>query len=314
MNSNNYFMAAALRRFDYASYCRARGLHPCSYPLPGGTLLSILKFTYDNAFAAPYFAFILDAVYIAARAKYAIARLVVARLRRKMPEHTTADFSLEPLAQAPAHHLIHLYADRKKYTFRISDLLSVIHTALTHSMDFISSPLPIKNPYTGVALRPETLYIVYAWVHESRFFMPHLFENFIKAKQSMRHFTVQNECALREVILSSHIKNMPPKMVHHEVRQLFEEVRIFDTKIGGYRPIIPKHDLLPASCLAHFKPWLYAYFVNLYSFNPYLRQTAQKNLIKAMLVFVAENPTFGSVVKGSVCSQIKKPVRPVPLV
>jgi hypothetical protein len=71
--------------------------------------------------------------------------------------------------------------------------------------------------------------------------------------------------------------------------------------------------LLPASCLAQFKPWLYAYFAHIYSFNPYLRQTAQKNLIKAMLVFVAENPAFGSVVKGSVCSQIKKPVRPIPL-
>ena len=130
----------------------------------------------------------------------------------------------------------------------------------------------------------------------------------------MRHFTLQNECTLRDIILTAHIKNLTPKMVHREVRQLFEEVRIFDTKIGTYRPIIPKHDLLPASSLFQFKPWLYAYFSHMYSFNPYLRSIAQKNLIKTMLVFVAENPAFGSTDKGLVCSKITNPVRPIPLI
>lgn len=314
MHSANFFMTASLRRFDYAHYCRARGLHPCAYTLLGGSLLGILSFAHNNIFIAPYFEFILSAVYIAARAKYAIARLVVGRLRRKMPVHTTLDLSLEPLAGARPDHLVHLYADRKKYTFRINDLLSLIHTALTHDMDFISAPLPIKNPYTGVVFRPETIYIVYARVRESRFPMPHLFENFVKVHQSVRVFGLQNECTLRDLILKSNVKNFTPKMVQREVRQLFQEVRIYEPKTGVYRPVVPKHDLIPITALEQFKPWLYAYYTHMYSFNPYLRSVAQKNLIRAMLVFLAENPRFGTVVKGVVNSEVLNPVRPIPLV
>ena len=313
MNSTNFFMNAALRRFDYERYCRERSLHPAACPILGDSLVKILALAHKNIFAAPYFHFILSALYIAARAKYAIARLVVGRLRRRLPVHTALDLSLEPLASAPPEHKVHIYADRKKYSFRINDLLSLIHTALTHDMDFISAPLPIKNPYTGIPFRPETLYLVYLRVRESRFAMPHLFENFIKVNQSVRHFGLQNECALREVILKSNVKNFTPKMVQREVRQLFQEMRIFEPKTGGYRPVIAKHELIPVHALDQFKPWLYAYYIHMYSFNPYLRQTAQKSLVKAMIVFLAENPLFGTIQKGLIHTEVLHPVRPIPL-
>lgn len=313
MNSTNVFMSAALRRFDYGLYCSARGLHPSAYPILGDTLVKIMALAHNNVFCAPYSEFINSAIYIAARAKYAIARLIVGRLRRRLPVHTSLDLSLEPLASAPPDHLVHIYADRKKYSFRINDLLSLIHTALTHDTDFISAPLPIKNPYTGITFRPETINIIYLRVRESRFAMPHLFENFIKVNQSVRHFGLQNECALREVILKSNVKNFTPNMVQREVRHLFEEVRIYEPKTGGYRPALPKHDLIPAHALEQFKPWLYAHYTHMYSFNPYLRQTAQKSLLKAMLVFLAENPKFGTVQKGIINTVVKHPVRPIPI-
>jgi hypothetical protein len=311
MEFGNPFMTAAARKLSYPDYCKARDLHPCVYVVPGKSLSEIVN--YARGMFVPAFApYILMVLHRAWRIKTLIRRLVVPHLRRKMPAHTMLDLMMEPLASASPAHLLHIYADRKKYTFRIPEMLSIIDNALTHSTDFVSAPLAVKNPYTGVALSSETLYSIFVRVHESLFFMPPLFHSYVKTNFSLRRFTLLNECVLRDIIVKSTIKNLSPKHVHSEVRYMFEEISVFDTSTGMHRNIMPNPELLPARALDQFSQWLYAYYTHTYSFNPYMRNAATKSLVKAMVKFVHENPKFGRVVKGVVCTELTARIHPIP--
>jgi hypothetical protein len=306
MEASDPFLKAALRTVSYADYCFARGLHPCFYSLPS-TLSGVIQFS-RNIFIKPYSAYILEVLRVASRARFALRRAVVRHLRRKMVAHTTQDLSLSPLSAAPKAHLFSLYADHKKYTFRISDLLSIIHAALTHSMELVSVAVAPSNPYTGVAFRPETLYLIFAAVHESLFFMPPLFHSFVKTNFCLKTFTLRNECALRETIINSMVKNFTPNAAHREIRYMLEEIRVCE----GYktpRTLIPNASMLPAHSLDQFKPWLYAYYTHVYSFNPYMRQAAYKNLVKSMLDFSAKNKKFGMIQNSIVCTEVTHPVQ-----
>ena len=307
MESADPFIQAALRTVSYSAYCQERGLHPCVYTLPS-TLTEVVLFS-RNIFIKPYSAYILNVLRVASRARFALRRKVMAHFRRKMTSHTTLDLSLSPLSAAPKKHLLSLYADNKKYMFRISDLLSIIHAALTHSLELVSVAVAPSNPYTGVAFRPETLYLIFVAVHESLFFMPPLFHSYVKTKFSLKQFTLTNECVLRDTIINSMVKNFTPKDTHREIRYMLEEIRVCENYTKNNRSLIPNASMLPVHTLDQFKPWLYAYYTHLYSFNPYLRQAAYKTLIKSMLEFAAKNKNFGVLQNSIVCTEVVQPVQ-----
>jgi hypothetical protein len=306
MEASDPFLKAALRKVSYTDYCLARGLHPCFYTLPS-TLTGVVQFS-RNIFIKPYSAYVFEVLRVASRARFALRRAVMGHFRRKMVAHTTQDLSLSPLSTAPKAHLFSLYADHKKYTFRISDLLSIIHAALTHSMELVSVAVAPSNPYTGVTFRPETLYLIFVAVHESLFFMPPLFHSYVKTNFCLKKFTLKNECALRDTIIKSMVKNFAPKAAHREIRYMLEEIRVCESYSKHNRSLIPNATLLPAHALDQFKPWLYAYYTHLYSFNPYMRQAAYKNLIKSMLEFAAKNKKFGMLQNSLVCTEVLHPV------
>ena len=299
-------MKAALRIMPYSAYCQERGLHPCAYVLPS-TLTQVVLFS-RNIFLKPYTSYILDVLRVASRARFALRRAVMGHFRRKMVAHTTQDLSLSPLSAAPNAHLLCLYADHKKYTFRITDLLSIIHAALTHSMELVSVAVAPSNPYTGVIFRPETLYLIFVAVHESLFFMPPLFHNYVKTNFCLKQFTLKNECVLRDTIINSIVKNFTPKDTHREIRYMLEEIRVCENYTKNNRSLIPNASMLPAHTLGQFKPWLYAYYTHLYSFNPYMRQAAYKTLIQSMLEFAAKNKKFGMLLNSIVCTEVLHPV------
>ena len=71
------------------------------------------------------------------------------------------DLCMNDLALYRTHTLIVIMEDRVKYTFRLSDIMKIIHNALTHHYEMFADPQTIKNPYTNKPISEHNLYNIY---------------------------------------------------------------------------------------------------------------------------------------------------------
>lgn len=77
--------------------------------------------------------------------------------KKRMISCNTLDLSFSPFTTT----CIELVIQSKKYTFQSNELYRLIVSSLLHAHDFIITPLPIKNPYTGIPFSHDCLYLIY---------------------------------------------------------------------------------------------------------------------------------------------------------
>jgi hypothetical protein len=138
--------------------------------------------------------------------------------------------------------------------------------------------------------------------------MPTLFFHFVKVGFDLKIFHLQNEGMLREYAIKNTVDALGPATMHSEIREMIQDVRVYDAVSATYKTILPNVKLLPCSVLKHFKPWLYMYYVHLYSLSPATREQSYKKMIRSMVTFAAENPNFGVIKKGVVRTEINSPL------
>ena len=137
--------------------------------------------------------------------------------------------------------------------------------------------------------------------------MPPLFYSFVKVAFHLPTFLIKNDCTLREFAIKSTVDSLSPYVMHREIRDMLNDIRVFDNVTAVYKTILPNVTLLPANTVKHFKPWLHSYYVYLYSLSPHSRERSYKKLIKSMILFINENPEFGIIKNGVVRATIVSP-------
>jgi hypothetical protein len=229
-------------------------------------------------------------VYVLNAYQKAMQKFVVFRrfihygLRKKRKSVCTEDLSLTPLSSFPKSVLYDLFDRGVKYTFRTSDLLSLIHSSLTRSNEFICDPVPVKNPFTGEVFSKETLYRFYVHVNLSTFAVPILFALYVSCDFDLRPFLLKNEPILRDVVIHSVVTNFTLETKIVEVRVMLENITMYDIVTDHHTPIVNFMRLSPAA-VRSFIPLLHHYFIHLYSLNPYYRQASHSTVVKALLAY-----------------------------
>ena len=290
------FLEDALRKTPYDVFCATHHLHPF-HDLPTLLLKSIKKgASFDkvvmaNEFVPEPLKGYLFGIYVSSQHRVTVLRrAIIAWVRRRRPSQTTFDLSLSPFG--PPRTRMDVFDQGMKYTFKISDLLNIIHSSLTHAIEFICDPVPIKNPYTGLEFGKPTLYSIYAMLRESTYAVPPLFAFFVEVDFDMEKFETQYESVLRDFVIKATIENMTPAKRREEIRQMMAVVGVYNPLSNRHEPIFRLRSVLPDE-LDRFKPWLHLYFVHLYSLNTYYAHVAFRNLIRDMLKYRAANPAFG---------------------
>jgi hypothetical protein len=229
--------------------------------------------------------------YVAAKRQCSVLRqVIVTHARRRRKSQTSMDLSLAPFG--PPSTRMDVFDGGKKYTFKTSDMLNLIQSSLTHSLEFICDPVPIKNPYTGLVFGKPTLYSIYLLLKESRYVMPPLFLLYMEVDFELKLFEVKYESVLRDIVIKSHIDNMSVKRRRDEIRDMMTVVTVYNEMTHRCEPIFRLKSVKPEE-YDQFTKWLHLYFLHLYSLNTYYGHVSFRKLIREMLTFRAQNPMFG---------------------
>jgi hypothetical protein len=281
---------AFLKTADYESYCTSHGINAIdlkSYflgvPHDHKTIDCILA---ENMFIRPEFQAYAVRVCLVAMKKYnhllQFVRLAMRRRKRSVCEN---DLSLYPLSTFRPNALYDAVDRGCKYTFRTSDLISIIHASLTRSHEFICDPVPVKNPYTGQVFQPAVLYRFFLHLNLGSFTVPVLFSLFMSVDFKVESFLLKFEPLIRDIVIKSEVDNMPLQQKDREIRRMLQNTTLYDTVLHLNIPIIDNLQITPALILK-LRPLLHHYFIFRYSLNPYYKQASQSIVLKTILSYV----------------------------
>lgn len=153
-----------------------------------------------------------------------LARII--RFKKVLHYENDTDLCLNDLSDLSDNIKYDLYIQKTNtvYTFRISDLISVIENALTHAPDNIIEPYFPRNPYTNQDFTNAELYNIYFRIKDSTYIMPQLFHNFFLVHFDLKNFATENDSILRDFAVTQHIENISPQGLIEEYYEMRESL------------------------------------------------------------------------------------------
>ena len=211
------------------------------------------------------------------------------KLKKSKPCNIDTDLFMNSLSSLNPSIIIDLYDSSTKtiYKFRLSDLISIINSSLSHAPEFFSDPQHIKNPYTNIPFSKSQLYNIYFTIKYSTYIMPNLFHLYFLSNFDIKLFGKKNEYAIRDYAVKNFIKNACDDQKIYQIHKMIDShSRELEGLViaGGF----PKHKLLEA-----FSRYLKEYLEEAYSLNPAIRYSAKRSLKNKLAKFKKLNPSFG---------------------
>lgn len=181
---------------------------------------------------------------------------------------------------------ITLIEDHKKFTFKISDILHIICTSISHSDNMFVDPIPPKNPYTGIVLSFSSLYNIAIHCIENNIPFPKLFFYYFSSGFYLSTLRIFYEPYLRECAIKSFYQSMSNYDKYEQIKHT----------IHLYYNVIPLeiHDRYPQYLL--LDKLEHTVFISLcseYSLFPTVKVTNHNKLHCIFSKFYNDNPTFG---------------------
>jgi hypothetical protein len=177
-----------------------------------------------------------------------------------------------------------LVQNNMKYMFRIQELMSSIHTSLSHCVHFFPDPIVCKNPHTNIPLKKSDLYNIYFAIRETDYMMPVLFHNYFLSNFHFNQFVRMNQHIINGEYLNTYVENNCFEKIIEYVRDMFET---YDLKCRIHESF-PKDKLFTV-----MKPYLKLYFISNFSNSEITKRRAMRILEKKLHKFVAYNSHFG---------------------
>jgi len=198
--------------------------------------------------------------------------------KKRLTSCNTTDLSFSPFGK----NRIELMLDGKKYTFHSYELQQLIFSSLLHTENYmIANPLPIKNPYTGIAFTKNTLYFLYLHLK-----IHPLFYYYAKVDFDLKKFLLQYEGLLRTHLIEKTILEYNDTKMRTVCINMLQELTIYNFSTGEYEPIVTVDKIKPPM----LKSFLLQYYHSLFSLNPYQREVEYKSLIRKLVLLRDREP------------------------
>ena len=202
---------------------------------------------------------------------------------------TSTDLCMNELSVFKKNQTLELYENNMLYHFRITDIINIIHNALSHSPNFFPEPLKIKNPYTNIPFSKSNLYNIYFAIDKSPFKIPMLYEEFFANQFNLKQFTKYNEHLIREASIKNFCKNALLEQRLYYLYRMMEKYYRITQKIKINKDF-PSRKIVEV--FEHF------HFLKLFLYSEYslivTKKLDNKTLLKKTLKkFVRLNPMFG---------------------
>ena len=202
---------------------------------------------------------------------------------------TSTDLCMNELSVFKKNQTLELYENNMLYHFRITDIINIIHNALSHSPNFFPEPLKIKNPYTNIPFSKNNLYNIYFAIDKSPFKIPVLYEEFFANQFNLKQFTKYNEHLIREASIKNFCKNaLLEQRLYYLYRMMEKNYRI--TQKIKINKDFPSKKIVEV--FEHFN-FLKLFLYSEYSLIVTKKLDNKKLLKKTLKKFIRLNPMFG---------------------
>lgn len=220
-----------------------------------------------------------------------IARLF--KIKHAKPSPSSSDMYLNNFNTLKPSILVNLYDDisRTNYTFRISDIINIINTSLSHSPNFFADPHYIKNPYTNIPFNKAQMYNLYFALKNSSYILPPLFHHFFLTNFTISTFLLKHECYIREEAIHNYLKNISEHSKVYYIKQMLL-YHMLDMPNMHINTNVSDKQLLES-----FSHYIQDYLISLYSLQPEYKIEAYTRIKEGLYEFSINNKNFGRVIK-----------------
>ena len=213
---------------------------------------------------------------------------------KKIPPHNTCDLVLNPfninfndlhsILKHTKQQPFMLIQNGAKYFFSRVDLIRLLNTSLGNTFDFFAKPLVCSNPYNKIVFEYHDLYNIYLYIKEGHLKNYELIDAFHDCDFVLEKFLLQYDYLIREYAIKEYILNSPDDELYNDIIDMIDE----------YCPTIMIHEDFPRKKLIYvMKPYLYLYFISIYSLIPSKKNKYRKLFKLKIQNFNKYTPTFG---------------------
>jgi hypothetical protein len=194
-------------------------------------------------------------------------------------------------------NVICIYHVKSKYLFKLDELLKIIFNSLTNSHLFISSPIPVKNPYNNLPFSKSILYNIYIYfihnfniINYIKYDYIDLFIKFKNCDFNMTKFINKYEHILRDYSINNYIKSSTKLNIISKINEMIKE---FNKNLKWNYHINIDKDFPNDILIKVMTPYLILYLNCLNSLIPVIKEQSKKDLYKKLHKFREYNPSFG---------------------
>lgn len=188
---------------------------------------------------------------------------------------------------------IEILQENKKYLFKLEELISIIHSALTNAPGLFCEPLLIKNPYNNIPFNKSTLYNIYFSIRFNTNIYSDLFFNFFKLNFNLPHFYFQYEYLLKEYAIENFIKNSTINTLWINIIDMIDDYNFHCIKNNIFNRIKIDNSFPKKKLVKIMMPYLKLYMVSLYSLIGIKKLESKRILYKKLKRFNNYNSLFG---------------------
>jgi hypothetical protein len=181
-----------------------------------------------------------------------------------------------------------LYHNGSKYFFVLSDLVNIIQTAITNSLNFFPNPLFPKNPFNNIPFTHTNLYNIYFRIKYAFTTIPQWLHLFFLSEFNLDTFLLENEQVLREQYIKNYVKHSSIELLYDDLDEMFSLYKHIFDKIDIHEEF-PKKELINI-----FRPYIYLYIVSKNSIKGTDKRRLASFIVKQKLdELILYNRNFG---------------------
>ena len=229
------------------------------------------------------------------RTYWSFSRLAFLYKIKKTKIKYSTDLCLNPI-DATKRHVITIYQNGATYLFVIPELINIIESALSNSVNFFHEPLPIKNPYNNVRFSVAILHHIYFFIKTQTCLMSQLFHLYFLDNFNLTEFGNNNECIIREITIKNYAFTTPAFLLKNVTSEMISQ--------NYYARQLVINNLFPKERLVDImRPYLHLYYISKYSLNPDKKEHSRVKLLNKLHQFYNYNKLFGRIICAPHSSQ-----------
>lgn len=197
----------------------------------------------------------------------------------------TEDLYMNPI-NARDKNVISVYQRGSIYLFAVRDMINIINKSLSNNQDYFCEPLHVKNPYTNIKFSYAILYNIYFFIKQSSMIMPQLLHLYFMSNFDLEKFSINNECALRDICIYNYVFNTPSDFLYDKIMYMIL------TNTHSQKWVICK-EFDSETLVRIMLPYFHLYEISNYSLNPDKKRISWFELNMKLQLFYKFNPLFG---------------------